>query len=90
MTEISAPISTLPFIPDNLTIPQFILDAHHPSRPLRKDGMPWLIEDESGREIGVEEVNRLIKTFIFFSYVSLAPCSYLWFGEFTEHPMEYP
>jgi 4-coumarate--CoA ligase len=42
-------------IPDDLTIPQFFLDSHHPRRPVRTDA-PWLIEDETGRHIGFEEV----------------------------------
>jgi acyl-CoA synthetase (AMP-forming)/AMP-acid ligase II len=47
---------TLPAIPDNLSIPQFFLDSHHPTRPLRKDGSPWLIEDQGGQTIGFEEL----------------------------------
>jgi len=52
------PEAVLPFIPDNLSVPQFILDTQHPTRPLRKDGIPWLIEDASGREVGFEELRR--------------------------------
>ncbi|KAG8214730.1 hypothetical protein J3R82DRAFT_9818 [Butyriboletus roseoflavus] len=43
-------------VPDDLTIPQFFLDSHHPLRPTRKAGVPWLIEDATGRHIGLEEV----------------------------------
>ncbi|EKM61281.1 uncharacterized protein PHACADRAFT_168715 [Phanerochaete carnosa HHB-10118-sp] len=43
-------------IPDDLTIPQFILDYHHPLRPIRKDLTPWLIEDATGRRISYEEL----------------------------------
>lgn len=50
--------TVLPFIPDNLSIPQFILDAQHPTRPLRKDGIPWIIDDASGRKVGFEELRR--------------------------------
>jgi hypothetical protein len=50
------PEAVLPFIPDNLSIPQFILDSQHPTRPLRKDGIPWLIDDARGRKVGFEEV----------------------------------
>jgi hypothetical protein len=53
------PEADLPFIPDNLSIPQFILDTQHPTRPLRKHGIPWLIEDASGRKVGFEEVSVL-------------------------------
>jgi hypothetical protein len=53
------PEAVLPFIPDNLSVPQFILDTQHPTRPLRKHGIPWLIEDASGRKVGFEEVSVL-------------------------------
>jgi 4-coumarate--CoA ligase len=43
-------------IPDDLTIPQFFLDSHHPLRPARQAGVPWLIEDATGRPIDFEEV----------------------------------
>ncbi|KAG2065599.1 acetyl-CoA synthetase-like protein [Suillus decipiens] len=42
-------------IPDDLTLSQFFLDSHHPRRPVRTDA-PWLIEDETGRHIGFEEI----------------------------------
>lgn len=44
-------------IPDDLTLPQFILDSTHPTRPIRKEGIPWLIDDTTGRKIGFEEVS---------------------------------
>ena len=44
-------------IPDDLTLPQFILDSTHPTRPIRKEGLPWLIDDTTGRKIGFEEVS---------------------------------
>lgn len=47
-------------IPDNLTLPQFILDSSHPTRPIRKGGIPWLVDDTSGRQIGFEEVSHNI------------------------------
>ena len=47
----------LPFIPSDLTIPQFFLDGHHPTKLLRTEGIPWLIEDRTGRKIGIEEVS---------------------------------
>lgn len=59
MTEVYSPAcSELPFIPDNLTLPQFILDSQHLTRPVRGDGIPWLIEDSTGRKIGFEEVSQ--------------------------------
>ena len=47
-------------IPDNLTLTQFILDSTHPTRPIRKEGIPWFIDDTTGRQIGFEEVSREI------------------------------
>ncbi|KAN0087717.1 hypothetical protein V8E55_006338 [Tylopilus felleus] len=44
------------FVPDDLTIPQFFLDSHHPLRPARKTGVPWLIEDATARRINLEEL----------------------------------
>ena len=47
-------------IPDDLTIPQFILDAHpdsnRPTRDARAD--TWLIQDKTGRRIGLDELKR--------------------------------
>ncbi|KAF9219269.1 acetyl-CoA synthetase-like protein [Gyrodon lividus] len=55
MTEVSGgPLNC--GVPDNLTIPQFFLDSHHPLRPVRKADSPWLIEDATGRHIGLEEL----------------------------------
>ncbi|KAI0706142.1 amp dependent CoA ligase [Cytidiella melzeri] len=56
MTEFCALGEPLPVIPDDLTVPQFMLDAHHPDRPARRQPMPWLIEDATGREIGYKDL----------------------------------
>lgn len=56
MAELDSPAGELPYIPDNLTLAQFILDSQHPSRPVRKHGIPWFIEDHTGRTLGYEEV----------------------------------
>lgn len=56
--EIYSPAGPLPPVPDNLTVPQFIFDYEHASRPARSAGIPWLIEDETGRKIGEHEVSR--------------------------------
>lgn len=56
MAEISSPAGPAPFIPDNLTLPQFFLDSLHPLRPTRTAGQPWLIDDQTGKEVGFEEV----------------------------------
>jgi 4-coumarate--CoA ligase len=44
-------------IPDDLTLPQFVLDSSHSTRPIRKEGIPWLVEETTGRQIGFEEVS---------------------------------
>lgn len=56
MTEFHA-AGVLPGVPDDLTIPQFILDYHHPLRPVRPQGTPWLIDDATGRTVDYEEVS---------------------------------
>ncbi|PPQ84132.1 hypothetical protein CVT25_003343 [Psilocybe cyanescens] len=45
-------------IPDDLTVPQFILDTHHETRPERPKGVPWLVADKSGNEIGLNEIHK--------------------------------
>ncbi|KAF4577045.1 hypothetical protein EYR36_005032 [Pleurotus pulmonarius] len=57
MSEIYAPVQDFPRIPDNLTVPQFLLDVDHPARPNPPSvGVPWLIDDTSGRTFGKEEL----------------------------------
>ncbi|KAJ8495186.1 hypothetical protein ONZ45_g12969 [Pleurotus djamor] len=57
MADIPAPIQELPPIPDNLTVPQFLLDQNHPARPLPpRGGNPWLIDDTTGRRVSQEEL----------------------------------
>jgi 4-coumarate--CoA ligase len=56
MTEFISPGDPLPYIPDDLTLPQFILDSTHEYRPSRPQGATWLIEDATGRKIGLGEV----------------------------------
>ncbi|KAF8810188.1 acetyl-CoA synthetase-like protein [Phlegmacium glaucopus] len=58
MTKFRSPHGSCPYSPDNLTIPQFLLDSQHPNKPLRKQGNPWLIEDATGRKIYFEEVRK--------------------------------
>ena len=50
----------LPCIPDDLTLPQFIFGYEHSSRPARDTHTPWLIEDETGRKIGENEVSAVL------------------------------
>ncbi|KAL4257832.1 hypothetical protein AB1N83_009460 [Pleurotus pulmonarius] len=58
MSVFRAPTSSgeAPHIPDDLTIPQFILDNHHPIRPHRPNGVPWLVADKSGKRMDLEEI----------------------------------
>ncbi|KIY44782.1 acetyl-CoA synthetase-like protein [Fistulina hepatica ATCC 64428] len=44
-------------IPDDLTLPQFMLDSTHELRPSSK-GIPWFIERQSGRKIFATEVKQ--------------------------------
>ncbi|KAF9561069.1 acetyl-CoA synthetase-like protein [Agrocybe pediades] len=46
----------LPNIPDDITVPQFIFDYEHKPRPKRTSGVPWLIQDETGRKIHEKEL----------------------------------
>lgn len=59
MTDFRCKYGECPPIPDDLTIPQFLLDYYHPERPLRPKACPWLIEDGTGRTIFYEEVGHL-------------------------------
>ncbi|KAI6014829.1 hypothetical protein BKA83DRAFT_98244 [Pisolithus microcarpus] len=56
MAEIVASTKDLPPIPDDLTVPQFILDSHHPCRPLRRHSIPWFIDGQTGNKVGLEEL----------------------------------
>lgn len=58
MAELVSPAGTLPHIPDDLTLAQFILDTEHVRKPVRKSGAAWIIDDQSGRKIGIEEVSQ--------------------------------
>jgi hypothetical protein len=66
MTEFLSPGDPLPHVPDDLTLPQFILDSTHECRPIRPQGATWLIEDATGRKVGLEEVT------IFRLYIPLS------------------
>ncbi|KAF8558345.1 acetyl-CoA synthetase-like protein [Imleria badia] len=60
MAELDSPAGTLPYIPDNLTLAQFILDSQHPSRPIHKHDIPWFIEDHTRRTLGYEEIRARV------------------------------
>ncbi|KAH0590948.1 hypothetical protein H2248_001061 [Termitomyces sp. 'cryptogamus'] len=58
MAEFHSLSGDLPFIPDNLTIPQFFLNDNNSLRPVRPTAIPWLIHDETGRTVGHAELSR--------------------------------
>ncbi|KAI0322159.1 acetyl-CoA synthetase-like protein [Amylostereum chailletii] len=47
---------SLPPTPDDLTIPQFFLDASHPSKLPHPPGSPFLIDDVTGRSVTFDEI----------------------------------
>ena len=57
MAEIRGPTLEA-YVPDDLTLPQFMLDSHHPLRPIRPTHVPWFIDNASGRSVAHEEVCR--------------------------------
>ncbi|PIL29048.1 transporter [Ganoderma sinense ZZ0214-1] len=56
MAEILASKDDLPYIPDDVLLPQFLLDMHHPLRPVRSAPQAWLIEEATGRKVGSDEL----------------------------------
>jgi len=60
MTEFVSPGGPLPHIPDHLTLAQFILDSIHEFRPIRPQGVAWLVDDATGRKVSLEEVTILM------------------------------
>ncbi|CAL1695176.1 unnamed protein product [Somion occarium] len=53
--DLTSPVGPLPYIPDDLTCTQFLLDHRHPARPYNKFSNPWLVEEATGRQVGCEE-----------------------------------
>ncbi|KAI0767430.1 acetyl-CoA synthetase-like protein [Fomes fomentarius] len=60
MSEIQGDGPTDLYIPDDLTISQFILDTQHPARPVLTGAHPWLIEEATGRQIGSDELRARV------------------------------
>ncbi|KAK0201505.1 phenylacetyl-CoA ligase [Desarmillaria ectypa] len=58
MPDFHSKVGRLPYVPDDLTVPQFTLDYAHPIRPERPKGVPWLVTDKSGRKIHLDEIQR--------------------------------
>ncbi|KAH9081561.1 phenylacetyl-CoA ligase [Lactarius deliciosus] len=59
MTELVAS-EPAPFIPDNLTLPQFFFDSDHTLKATRPQGVPYFIEDATGRGIDSREVRKRV------------------------------
>lgn len=55
MARLYSPQQSLPFLPDNLTVAQFMLDYQHEIQPPRQNE-PCLIDDMTGIQIRREEV----------------------------------
>ncbi|KAJ6624199.1 phenylacetyl-CoA ligase [Mycena sp. CBHHK59/15] len=51
MAEYNSPMHTVPYFPDDLTIPQFLFDYQHPIRLPRDPEAPWIVDAVSGEKI---------------------------------------
>ena len=80
MSEIHADGGPLPFIPDDLTIAQFILNEQHPMRPIQTGTRAWLIEEATGRQIGSDEVGFDCHIKLLLTAVT-DTCTRLWTGK---------
>ncbi len=60
MADVHADGGPLLHVPDDLTIEQFILYGQHPVKPRWYDQRPVLIDEETGREVGSDEVGATI------------------------------
>ncbi|KAJ6586722.1 phenylacetyl-CoA ligase [Mycena sp. CBHHK59/15] len=58
MAEYVSPIHTLPYFPDDLTLPQFLFEYKHPIRLHRDSETPWIIDSVSGKKILEEELRE--------------------------------
>ncbi|KAJ7226306.1 phenylacetyl-CoA ligase [Mycena rebaudengoi] len=59
-SEYGSPAHTVPYFPDNLTIPQFLFDYNHPIQLPREPRVPWIIESVSGKALlGKQLKNRV-------------------------------
>ena len=50
-------VSPVPYIPDHLSVPQFIFDSSIVSRPQRHPEVPYFIEDATGRLVFEADVS---------------------------------
>ncbi|KAJ7104368.1 phenylacetyl-CoA ligase [Mycena belliarum] len=49
MATFTSPMHTVPYFPDDMTLPQFMLDYHHPIRLHRGLKTPWLVGGTTGK-----------------------------------------
>ncbi|KAI9461161.1 phenylacetyl-CoA ligase [Russula earlei] len=59
MSEIVSSEPT-PFIPDDLTVPQFFFDLDHVLRATHPDGVPFFVDDTTGRAVDSREVRKRV------------------------------
>jgi hypothetical protein len=60
MSEIVAS-EPAPFIPDDLTVPQFFFDSDHPLRAIRPHGVPFFVDDATGRAVDSRDVSNVVE-----------------------------
>jgi 4-coumarate--CoA ligase len=48
-----------PFIPDDLTVPQFFFDSDHQLKATRPYGVPFFVDDVTGRAVDSREVSNV-------------------------------
>ncbi|KAI0686321.1 phenylacetyl-CoA ligase [Cytidiella melzeri] len=61
----TAVIPPRPYVapPDDLTVPQFVFDYTHPTRPERPLDLPCMVEDETGREVYLHQLKARTNAF---------------------------
>lgn len=74
MAEFHSLSGGLPPIPDNLTIPQFFFSDNNPLRPVRRNAVPWLIDDETGSTLDHVQV-RFALIHSIYTPLSFVLCS---------------
>jgi hypothetical protein len=88
MSEFRSPIP-LPYVPDNISIPQFIFRSGVPGRPVRPSNVPFFIEDGTGRAVTYEQVLDASLSGPSHFNEFLGPPSYLQPCQCIEHQVEY-
>lgn len=79
LAEFYARNEDVPFIPDNLTLAQVILDAQHPMSPPVFRDKPWLVNYQDGREFGFKYLMPSTSTSIWLKMkLSVYACQITW------------